>query len=1017
VSRKVPKRQLTMRLPICVLAILCALTPLSTAPLAWAQDAPAPPPAPPAPAEPPPPTEQEPPAGDEGPPAEEAPPVEEAPPAEVGGEAEMEGEGEDPLRPPPKGKGAVWGEVTDTKLNEPVIEAQVTVLGTKFKTLTDIDGRYRLELPPGTYNLRVYYEGHQPVRIDGVKVAAGRVVKFDATLTPEEGAVEVMEVETEADRAALEGQILARQRSASVGDGIGRKEISKTPDSNAAQAAQRVVGANIVGGRFVYVRGLGERYSNALLNGAPLPSPEPDRAAVPLDLFPAQALEGITINKTFTPHMPADFAGGSLAIDTRKIPTELLLNISISGGFNTQSTFRDYLSHRGSNTDWLGFDSGTRSKPDGLPDYLLARNAPRPDGRTVTPEQIDLVGRAINSNMSTKTTNAPPNHGFGIVAGNGWRLGPNSRVGALAALTYSRSFEMIEDGLIREFALGQTAPFTEYAAQQGSDLVRWGALGSVSYEPHPDHRLTLLGFHSQLSDKITNLWSGTTGGPDEPNRGRRASRLTFVARSLDLAQLTGEHTFKELESAQLTWNGSLGFANRDEPDTRDTVYVHEPANGRLKYLGSDNASGRHFWSEQGERSISGGLNWTQPLKEATHETKVAFGGLLSFKRREFEARRFNFSDDPQDQNPAKLCDGDTLTGACVDKLFLGRNIGNLLELNDSTRNTDAYEAALDVYGAYIEADVGLARDLRLIVGERLERTVQTVDPVNQFVVGDFVANKSADLRSTDLLPALGLVYSATSKAKLRASFTRTLARPQVRELAPFSYTDYFNGREYSGEPGLTLTKIWNGDLRFEYFPTLKEVAAFSIFYKRFNDPIEPVIISPNIGTYRNADSANLIGVEFETRKTLDFMAQQLEDFTAIFNLTLATSRIQVTEQGELAVTNASRALVQQAPYVVNLALDYTSDGGTGVRVLYNVVGRRIVEVGIGGLEDIYEHPRHMVDISASQDFLEHYQVKVTARNILNSDVRQTQGKDNADERLTRRFSTGAVYTLTLAYNF
>ena len=547
--------------------------------------------------------------------------------------------------------------------------------------------------------------------------------------------------------------------------------------------------------------------------------------------------------------------------------------------------------------------------------------------------------------------------------------------------------------------------------------MRWGALGSVSYEPHPDHRLMLLGFHSQLSDKVTTLLSGNVGGKDEPNRGRRASRLSFVARSLDLAQLTGEHTFSDLDDAALTWNGSLGFANRDEPDTRDTVYAFEPDNGRLKYLGSDNQSGRHFWSEQTERSISGGLNWTQPLKEAENDTKLLLGGLVSLKRRDFEARRFNFSDNNQDENPAKICEGDALTGACVDKLFLVQNIGPLLFFNESTRETDAYEAALDVYAAYVEADIGLTRDFRLILGERLERTVQTVDPVNQFVAGDFVGKDSADLRSTDLLPALALVYSATSKAKLRASFTRTLARPQVRELAPFAYTDYFSGRENGGEPDLELTKIWNADLRFEFFPTLKEVAAFSIFYKRFKDPIEPVIVSPNIGTFKNAESANLIGVEFETRKTLDFLAKTLEDFTAIFNLTLATSRIQVVQQGELAVTNASRALVHQAPYVLNLALDYTSEGGTGVRVLYNVVGRRIVEVGIGGLEDIYEHPRHMVDVSASQDFLENFQAKVTARNILNAEVRQTQGKEDVTENVTRSFTTGAVYTVSLAYNY
>ena len=251
--------------------------------------------------------------------------------------------------------------------------------------------------------------------------------------------------------------------------------------------------------------------------------------------------------------------------------------------------------------------------------------------------------------------------------------------------------------------------------------------------------------------------------------------------------------------------------------------------------------------------------------------------------------------------------------------------------------------------------------------------------------------------------------------------TRTLARPQVRELAPFSYNDYANGRNFSGETDLELTKITNADLRFEFFPTLKEVAAFSVFYKHFVDPIEPILIpsgSQPVGTFRNAEGADLIGLEFEARKTLDVLAQALKDFTLIANFTLAHSRIQVVEgETEQFVTNPSRPLVQQAPWVLNLALDYQSPGGTGVRALYNVVGRRIVDVGTQGLSDIYEQPRHVIDLTFSQDFLDHFQVKITARNLLNSPVRWTQGKSNDDEMLTRDYSTGSVYTLSLAYNY
>jgi outer membrane receptor protein involved in Fe transport len=913
----------------------------------------------------------------------------------------------------------IWGVLTDTKLGEPLLEAQVSVVGTRYKAITDIDGRFRLELPPGTYNLRFFYELHEPARLNGVQVAAGELEKITLQLTPDENSVDVVEVETEADRTALEGQILSRQRSASVGDGIGRAEISKTPDSNAAQAAQRVVGATIVGGRFVYVRGLGERYSNALLNGAPLPSPEPDRAAVPLDLFPAQAIQGITINKTFVPHLPGDFAGGSIGIETREIPTEFLFNVQLSGGYNSDATFRDRLSYRGSSMDWLGLDSGTRSKPGNLPDRLLSPTSPKPGGGNYTEADLTALGRSMNSYMSATTAFTPPNHGLSLVVGNGWRLGPKQRLGAMASLSYGRTYEVVEDGIIREFRSPENrrdsiAPRLAYRSDRGLDMVRWGALGSVSYEPHPDHQLMLLGFHSQLADNTTQTWEGDLF---EEGTRAHATRLSFVARSLDLVQLSGEHKFPDLANAQLKWFGSLGLARRDEPDTRDVVYNYRADLDRWAYYGSVD-SGRHFWSEQNERSTVAGMDWTQPLSK-DESTKLMFGALANLKKRDFEARRFVFEDAaPGDPNPLKYCAGSALPGNCPDKLFLPENIGSLLALREQTRGSDAYQAKLDVLAAYIEADVGLTRDLRLILGERVERTVQTVDPVNQFEAGNFVENQRAELESTDLLPSLSLVYNATDKTKFRAALTRTLARPQVRELAPFAYSDYFSGRENGGNPELELTRITNADLRFEYFPTLREVAAFSIFYKNFADPIEPVIVPPNIGTFTNTEGANLIGAELEGRKHLDFISERLRDFSVIANLTVAHSRIQVGEQGETPLTNTSRPLSQQAPFVLNLMLDYTNDtSGTGVRVLYNVTGPRIVEVGTRGLDDVYEQPRHLVDLTLSQDFAKHFQAKLTARNVLNAPVRWSHGEDGEAEKVTREFKTGAIYTASLAYTY
>src|SRR6185503_4242660 len=285
--------------------------------------------------------------------------------------------------------------------------------------------------------------------------------------------------------------------------------------------------------------------------------------------------------------------------------------------------------------------------------------------------------------------------------------------------------------------------------------------------------------------------------------------------------------------------------------------------------------GRHLYAEQGETAIGGGIDFTQPVMDLPLESKLKFGGLVSLRQRAFTSRTFNFefAGRPTPGEAPIYCPGTTFDQSCNDALFRDENIGTQgIRLNESTRPEDAYDAELNIFAGYFMGDVSLAKDFRVIVGERMEVTRQTIDPFDQFHTGAKV--EGADLKSTDLLPALAVVYSATKQSKMRASVTRTLARPQLRELAPYLYIDIIGGRTITGNPKLELTSNINGDLRFEFFPTLKEVLAFSFFFKRFRDPIEPVIVptgAANTLTFENSEGANLIGTELEARKSLEFL--------------------------------------------------------------------------------------------------------------------------------------------------
>lgn len=907
-------------------------------------------------------------------------------------EAELLG-GEDPGRPPPKGKGVIWGVIKETEFGETLVEAPIQVLGSKNQVVTDLEGRFRLELPPGTYKIRISYELHKSQRVDDIHVVAGQVVRVDAQLTPDKGAVDVFEVIEEADKTSLEGMILARQRATVVGDSVGRLEISKSTDRNAAQAAQRVVGATIVGGRFVFVRGLGERYTNALINGVPLPSPEPDRAAVPLDLFPSGVLNSLTIAKTFTPDMPADFAGGSVRIETREIPSKPLFQISARGNYNTNSTFRTRLTHRGGGLDWLGLDDGTRSLPDNFPKYNLI-------GPDVTAQQQTDAGLALNSYMSAQRGGTPPDHGVSVVGGNGWDLGNDKKLGVIGALNYGRSYTVRRDEILRIFK-GDTVdprgftPSRDYLATTGNDNVNWGAYGSVAYRFSAQHRLSLIGIRSTLSDNRTQYISGYH---DVRDQFIHATRLSFTTRALNLGILTGEHHFPKLGGAQLDWNLVLSNATRDEPDRRDTVWGRGSSGPNYFYTDAPE-SGRHFFSEQSEGQKGGGLDWTQPI--GPRDTKLKAGVLASLRDRNFTSRALRL-------RPAETtqCAPPYNFDACNDALFVPGNIGpsrmkdrnatTALQFDENTRDTDSYDAFLNVYSAYVMADLGITDEIRALVGERIEHTYQVIDPYDQFTGADVVGR--AHIRQTDLLPVATGIWSPTKQTKLRASATRTLARPQLRELAPFTFQDYFGGQVTGGNPNLKMTKITNLDARIEHYPTLRDVLAFSLFYKDFRDPIEPVVKSAGDEgsiSFSNARGAELVGVELEARRNLESIAPALKDFSVVTNLTLAYSSIEVAEEEALALTNKSRALVNQAPWVFNFALDYALEKTkTNARFAYNVVGPRIARVGSDGLDDIYEHPRHQVDLTLQQGVVEHVNVKLEAKNLLNSSVLLTQGCGN-----------------------
>ncbi len=956
----------------------------------------------PAPAVPPPPPSPSAPAPQA--PSQPAPPADEADVEEVNVE--------EAPPPVPKDKGIVRGTVVESSNGEGIIEAQITVVGTPYKTLTDLDGNYRLALPPGKYELRVFFEGHKARRVQNAVVTQGKTLQVDVSLDADTGAVEVVEIEVTPDRASAATQVLIRKNAANVGDAVSAQDIAKTPDRNAAEAAKRVVGATILDGRFVLVRGLGERYTNALLNGSPLPSPEPDRQAVPLDLFPALVLSDISILKTFVPDMPGDFAGGSVSIHTRQPTEQFQVAATLSLGFNTESTFRDRLSYDGGSVDFLGIDSGKRSLPGNFPSYKLSDGSAKPDGTKVTKDDRWAAGKRVNSSMQTNRSFAPPNHGLNVVAGGTLPLGSLGKLGVTAALTYGRRFVVVNDAISRRFnyALDPTNPDKPFPykadvdakGEIGNDQVSWGGLGVVSWSPANDHRLTLTGLVSRSSDNEARVLTGYDGGAEAT---REDTRLRFVSRGLFFGELMGEHKIRALKGMDLTYRVSGSLATLDEPDTRQSSYLlidnGDGTTGRF-WDGTPTLSGQHFFAAQSDRSIGGAIDVAQPIVEGPRPLKAKAGFFVQVRERTFDARRFHF-------RPLNGHFGDY--GVPPDQIFTDANIGTKVDFKEWTQNTDSYVASQDLYAGYLMGDWTPVQWLRLIGGARVESWAQTLESYDRFLPDTRVASSQSAL---DVLPALSLVFKTTKDSNVRASISQTVARPQLRELAPFLFTDYVGARDEQGNKDLKRSSIINADLRFEVFPGAADVLAVSAFFKQFQDPIEAIILggsSNDLITYTNAKSARVLGIELEAKKGLGFLSPVLADFSPLANLTLSTSRVELNPDLGIQTSNV-RPLVGQSPLVLNVGLDYTNEGsGTRARLVYNVSAPRIRAAGSNDLLDTYEQPRHLLDAAIAQRIGKHVDLKLTVENILQSPYRVTFGQENKDEAIVEERRLGTSFNL------
>lgn len=895
----------------------------------------------------------------------------------------------------------VTGVVRDESNNITLPGVPVEVAGATV--YTDVDGRYVLELLPGTHEIKVSMDGYE-TRTIRVDVAAGaRTIDANVGLTMTRFAETVTVTAAAVDSAtsSAEAQLADRKSAAVITDNLGSQEMKKNADSDAAAAMSRVTGLSVVDNQYVFVRGLGERYSNTTLAGSTLPTTEPDKKVVPLDLFPAGLLDSVQVSKSYSPDRSAEFAGGLVQIQPLKFPSRAVLDFSYGLNVYANATGKSIPLSPVGTRDWLGFDRGSRALPAGIPANKIVRAGIYTPGTGFNPEQITSFGKLLGGDQwRPVNTDGAPGQNWGAVFGN--RFG---KFGIVASAMHSYK-ENYTDEQRAFYRIGDSATDLEavsnYRIQTGTQKAQLGGVGNIAYQFNPNHRLAWENFYSHTGRDEGRYFEG----PNTENVFYYYNnRLQYIEEGLISTALAGDHFVRGLGNSRIDWRVNYAKANRDEPDLRETLYQSPFRAGTLEpnlttppVLADESQSGFRMFNDLGDETVDAAFNWSSFSSAGTRPTQYKFGVNYVDRTRDFQSRRFRFI-------PVVLTkDGAPAINQALqpEELYATNNIGTAFRFNEETRPVDAYNGAQSTASVYGMVDIALSGRTRVNGGARVERFDQTVTTFDPF--GLFVRTIEANLENTDVFPAINLVQSFGNQ-NLRLSYSTTVNRPEFRELAAFEFTDVVGSRATRGNPELRRALIQNVDARWELFPGGRSILATSFFFKNFDSPIERVVIAgaQPISTFQNADKARNFGIELEAAYDLG------RGFFMNANYTFVDSKITLLPEQRSVQTSLERALAGQSKNLFNVTAEYVLKGFSA-RVLVNYAGDRISDVGANQAPDVVEQGREAVDLVLTQRF-GRFNVRLSGENLTDADYQFTQG--NATQRF---FKFGRTIGVSVGVN-
>jgi outer membrane receptor protein involved in Fe transport len=741
-----------------------------------------------------------------------------------------------------------------------------------------------------------------------------------------------------------------------------------------------VTGLSVSDGKYVFVRGLGERYSSTEVDGVRIASPEQNKRVVPLDLVPANLLENIVVQKTYTADRPGEFGGGDVQVHTKDFPGSRTWSFSIAQGVNQGVTFGQRRTYASSSADVFGFGAESRKIPDAVYDVaghrpLVESNDP---SRGFTRSTLASVARSFTNTWSSQSAHAIPNAVYSATYGDEFKLFGRS-LGLIVSGTMNRSFD--EQAETQRYFMGVNDTLVDYAVQRSTESVQLGGISGLSLRISPRHTIHLRGLYTHSADDEVRAYEGDNhSGPNQvtgEEQQLRSTRLLYVEREVRSTSLEGEHEFSRLAGTSVGWKLSRSNAKRLQPDRRETTYGHNYYYDGTGYVGYWALSpvGSREYGDLRDEGWGAALATKVPVRLARLGVgKFTLGYDRQTKDRDNFYRRFNmvYRDDADP------------TGA-PEQVF-----ANPGYVEEQTFEVDNYKATQDLTAGYATLDLPFGHRARANLGVRVERGYHDLRSHDLF--DPTIITSEAVLENTDWLPSVNFTWSMTDAVNVRLGASRTLSRPDINELSPSPTTEFIGGLQVVGNPELKRAVIENYDVRIEAFPALSEVLAAGFFYKRLLDPIEQAIRagSPGIMIPVNSDGGINRGVEVEARAGLGRVWKPLAPFSLNANASVISSQVNLAP-GDSRLGSGQHPLEGQADFLVNGALGYANaKRRLEATVLLSFTGKRLRALGSSELPDIYEQPSGSLDATVGFG-LARSRWKLSARNLLDPRIQQLQG--------------------------